>query len=132
VPLHGFATLGVPEAAFKKLETLDYWKVALLRHESLKELEELAPQVTQPILEKLRHVPAPFCWFTDHDPELVLRAFYLSVILAQHAENWNLLLANLDGTPLLPYCTCGWAYHAADRRASLCSACPPKSEAPEP
>jgi hypothetical protein len=94
----GFATLGVPEAAFKKLETLDYWKVALLRHESLKELEELAPQVTQPILEKLRHAPAPFCWFTDHDPELVLRAFYLSVILAQHGENWNLLLANLDAT----------------------------------
>jgi hypothetical protein len=98
----GFAALGVPETAFKTLDALDYWKVGLVRHELLQELKDLAPQVMQPVMEKLKGAPAPFCWLADRDPEEVLRAFYTSAILAQHTPSWNLLLANLDGS-LKPY-----------------------------
>ena len=93
-----YASLGVAESAFKKLEAQDYWKIGLLAHETLSELQKLTPEVTKPILKELRKAPTPFCWFADHDPEIVIRAFYLSVILAQHTENWNLLLANVDSS----------------------------------
>jgi hypothetical protein len=92
----GFAALGVPEAAFKTLDSLDYWKVGLIRHELLQDLKDLAPQVTQPVMEKLSTAPPPFCWLAERDPEEVLRAFYMSVILSQHSPSWNLLLANVD------------------------------------
>ena len=94
----GFAALGVPESAFKTLDSLDYWKVGLIRHELLQDLKDLAPQVTQPVMEKLSTAPPPFCWLAERDPEEVLRAFYMSVILAQHSPSWNLLLANVDAT----------------------------------
>ena len=94
----GFAALGVPEAAFKTLDSLDYWKLGLIRHELLQDLKDLAPQVTQPVMEKLRNAPPPFCWLAERDPDEVLRAFYISVILAQHSASWNLLLANVDAT----------------------------------
>ena len=90
------SALGVAETAFKKLDAEDYWKIGLLGHEVLEHLESLAPEVTKPIREELRKAPAPFCYFADHDPEMVIQAFYLAVILAQHTENWNLLLAKLD------------------------------------
>ena len=91
-----FASLGVAESAFKKLGAQEYWKIGLMAHETLSELETLAPEVTKPILKELRKAPAPFCWFAEHDPEIVIRAFYLSVILSQHTDSWNLLLANID------------------------------------
>ncbi|MEW5898003.1 MAG: PglZ domain-containing protein [Bacillota bacterium] len=91
-----YAALGIPEAAFKKLAAEDYWKIGLLGHSVLEELSELTPEVTGPIREELARAPAPFCWLAEHNPETVIRSFYLSVILAQHAENWRLLLANLD------------------------------------
>jgi hypothetical protein len=91
-----FASLGVAESAFKKLDTQDYWKIGLMSHETLLELETLAPEVTKPILHQLRKAPAPFCWLAEHDPEIVIRAFYISVILSQHTEHWNLILGNID------------------------------------
>jgi len=98
----GFAALGVPEAAFKTLDALDYWKVGLIRHELLQDLKDLAPQVTQPVMEKLRNAPPPFCWLAERDPEEVLRAFYMSAILVQHTPSWSLLLANVDAS-MKPY-----------------------------
>ena len=91
-----FSALGVPEAAFKRLGAEDYWKIGLLGHEALADLEFLTPEVTRPIRDELRKAPSPFCWFADHGADLVIRAFYLSVILSQHVEHWNLLLANID------------------------------------
>jgi len=91
-----YAALGVAEAAFKKQNAEDYWKIGLLGYEVLEELETLTPEITKPIREALRTAPAPFCHFANHSAELVVRVFYLSVILAQHSENWNLLLANID------------------------------------
>ena len=91
-----FAALGIPESAFKRLDAEDYWKIGLLGHGVLEELSSLSPEVTQPIKEQLRSAPAPFRWFVDHDPEMVVRAFYLAVILAQHVEHWQLLPANID------------------------------------
>lgn len=91
-----YAALGIPGAAFKKPSSEDYWRIGLLAHDALAELEELAPEVTRPIKEELSRAPAPFRWFTDHDPEAVTRAFYLSAILVQHTEQWRLLLANID------------------------------------
>ena len=90
------AALGVPESAFKKLEAQDYWQIGLLSHQALRDLESLAPEVTAPIREQLHGAPAPFCWFVEQDVELVTQAFYLSLILSQHCDHWNLLLANID------------------------------------
>jgi len=91
-----YAALGIAEAAFKKLDAQDYWKIGLLNYSALDELETLTPEITKPIREELRSAPAPFCHFANRSPELVVKAFYLSVILAQHSDTWNLLLANID------------------------------------
>jgi hypothetical protein len=94
-----FATLGVPEKAFKKLDSRDLWTIGLLKHEELRVLEYLAADIIKPIKDQFSQAEPPFCWFGDHDPERVIRAFYLSAILAQHFDNWQLMLANID--PLL-------------------------------
>ena len=91
-----YAALGVPESAFKNLGSLDYWKIGLLGHQALNELATLSPEITKFIKAELRKAPEPFCWFAERDPETVIRAFYLSVILSQHHSQWSLLLANVD------------------------------------
>jgi hypothetical protein len=91
-----YAALGIADMAFKKLDPECYWRIGLLGHAVLEELELLDPEVTHPIRTALRRAPAPFCWFGERDPETVLRAFYLAVILAQHLPGWRLLLANVD------------------------------------
>lgn len=91
-----YAALGIAEAAFKKMNAQDYWKIGLLSYNALDELETLTPEITKPIKEELRSAPAPFCHFANRSPEHVVKAFYLSVILAQHSDNWNLLIANID------------------------------------
>jgi hypothetical protein len=97
-----FAALGVAEAAFKKLDDQDYWKIGLLRQETLDQLDSLAPDISRPIRDELRKAPAPFCWFGIRDTDLIIRAFYLSLVLSQHFDNWSLLLANID-QQLAPY-----------------------------
>jgi len=91
-----YSALGVAESAFKALGAEDYWSIGLLGHEQLEELEALAPEITKPILEELAKAPAPFSWFAKYPTDTVLRAFYLSVILSEHFEHWNLLLAKID------------------------------------
>jgi len=91
-----FSALGVAETAFKKLKEEGYWRIGLLGHEAMGELESLAPEITAPIRDELRKAPAPFCWFAGHDPDRVVRGFYLSVILAQHTGLWSFILAKID------------------------------------
>ena len=91
-----YASLGVADSAFKQLKAEDYWTIGLLGHGALAELEDLAPEITKPIRTELEKAPPPFCWFATRDADLVIRAFYLAVILSQHTPNWNLLLANVD------------------------------------
>ncbi len=91
-----FSALGIAPSAFMKLDAEAYWTIGLLGHEVIEELQELTPEVTRPIREALDRAPSPFCWFGKRDPDIVIRAFYLSVILAQHSPNWKLLLANVD------------------------------------
>jgi hypothetical protein len=91
-----YSALNVADSAFKELDAKAYWRIGLLAHEALAELGRLAPDIITPIIEKLRKAPAPFCWFAEHDAELVLKAFYLSLILSQHLEHWSLVLANID------------------------------------
>lgn len=93
-----FSALGVGSSAFKQLDARDYWKIGLLGHEALEELDSLAPEVTRTIKEELGKASAPFSWLATRDPDIVIRAFYLSVILAQHLENWPLLLPTIDPT----------------------------------
>ncbi len=91
-----YSALNVADSAFKELDAQAYWQIGLLAHQALGELERLAPEITAPIVERLRKAPAPFCWFAEHDADLVLKAFYLSLILSQHLEHWSLMLANID------------------------------------
>jgi PglZ domain-containing protein len=90
------AALGISGSAFKTLDAEDYWRIGLLGHDALEELEDLAPEVTKPIREELLQAPVPFCWFADRDPDLVVRALYLSTVFFQHLPNVSLLLANID------------------------------------
>src|SRR6266568_2362059 len=91
-----YAALDVADAAFQKLDDTYYWRVGLHGYQTLQELETLAPAVTGPIKRDLAKAPPPFCWFGKYETELIIRAFYLSVILAQHTSNWKLLLINVD------------------------------------
>jgi len=91
-----FAALGLPELAFKKLRSEDYWRIGLLGHQTMRDLDRLTGEVLKPIKQQLQQAPPPFGWFVDQDPEMVVRGFYLSTILAQHTDNWKLLLANVD------------------------------------
>lgn len=84
-----FAALGVADAAFTKLRAEEYWKIGLLGHEALSELDALAPEVTQPIKAALQQALAPFRFFADSPPDLVLRATLLAAILAQHRTDWR-------------------------------------------
>jgi hypothetical protein len=91
-----YAALGVADAAFKSQDPAGLWKLGLHGHGALAEVESIAPEVMTTIRRDLRAAPAPFCWFADRDPETVMRAFYLAVIVSQHTSNWKLLIANLD------------------------------------
>jgi len=91
-----FATLGVEDAAFKKLDSKSYWKICLLNHGKFKQLNTLAPKVMNTIKDQISKAPKPFCWFSDQDPEKIIRGFYLSLIVSQHFNNWQVLLANID------------------------------------
>jgi hypothetical protein len=91
-----FAALGLPELAFKKLHSEDYWRIGLLGHQTMRDLDQLTGEVMKPIKQQLLQAPVPFCWFVDQDAEMVVVGFYLSTILAQHTDKWDLLLANID------------------------------------
>lgn len=93
-----YAALGIPQSAFKSHDTLDYWKIGLQGHAVLKDLADLSPEATRLIKGELKKAPEPFCWFIDREPEEVIRAFYLSMILSQHFQQWSLLLANIDAS----------------------------------
>ncbi|MDI9570605.1 MAG: PglZ domain-containing protein [Pseudomonadota bacterium] len=91
-----YSALGVPDAAFKRPEAKSYWRIGLIGYPALEELDTLAPEVAHSIRAELRSAPAPFRWFADSPPELIVRAFYLSTILIQHVDHWKLLLAGID------------------------------------
>ncbi len=91
-----YAALDVADSAFQKLDDTYYWRVGLHGYQTLQELAALAPEVTELIKRDLAKAPAPFCWFGKYETETVIRAFYLSVILAQHLPNWKLLLVHVD------------------------------------
>ena len=91
-----YVALDVADSAFQKLDDTFYWRVGLHGYQTLQELATLAPEVTEPIKRDLAKAPAPFCWFGKYETETVIRAFYLSVILAQHLPNWKLLLVHVD------------------------------------
>jgi hypothetical protein len=91
-----FAVLGIPDSAFKKLNPEDYWKIGIAGYEVMEELNRIAPEITKIIIDELKLAPAPFCFIADYGTEAVISAFYLSVILSQHTEQWQLLLANID------------------------------------
>lgn len=91
-----FATLGIADQAFKKLDTKSYWKICLLNHEELKNLYDLTPDVMQVVKDHLSDAPKPFCWFANQDPEKIIRALYLTIILSQHGKGWNKILPLID------------------------------------
>jgi len=39
-----YAALGIADAAFKKLDAEDYWKIGLIGHEAIEELDQLVPE----------------------------------------------------------------------------------------
>jgi len=91
-----YAALGVPEAAFTRLGARAYWKIGLVGHDALAELDDLAPQITRAIRDELRAAPWPFSLLAGDDPDRAVHAFYTSIILAQHFDRWRLLLPNVD------------------------------------
>jgi len=91
-----FAALGIPEAAFKHLDSGSCWQIGLLKHDVLRNLDSIAPSVAVSIKKRLREAPKPFAWFADHPADLVLKAFYYSLILSQHTDHWELVSVSMD------------------------------------
>jgi len=93
-----FASLGLGNVAFKKLESGDYWKI-VFAHEEFKELEDLAPDTLNRIKKYLEKAPKPFNWCATQDPAVVINNLYLAVILSQHSNEWKSILIqiNADG-----------------------------------
>lgn len=91
-----YSALDVAKFAFQKLDHTYYWHVGLHGFRTLEELEHLAPTVTAPIKKELEQAPAPFQWFGRYETDMIIRAFYLSVILAQHLPSWKLVLTYID------------------------------------
>ena len=91
-----FASLGISESAFKTLSSGEYWKIGLSKSDELKELSTLTPAVVKTIKDYLSISPKPFCWFADHDPDLVIRGFYLSLVLSQYFEDWKPILGSIE------------------------------------
>lgn len=90
-----FASLGLGNVAFKKLESGDYWKI-VFAHEEFKELEDLAPDILDKIKKYLEKAPRPFNWCATQDPAVVINSLYLAVILSQHTDDWKSLLIQID------------------------------------
>lgn len=87
-----YSALGIPQIAFSIPQPEDYWKLGMVEHDAIEELEEIAPEITAPIREGLRNAPAPFCWFAERDRDIVVKVFYLGAILLQHTSQWRLVL----------------------------------------
>ena len=90
-----FASLGLGDVAFKKLESGDYWKI-VFAHEEFKELEDLAPDVLVRIKKYLEKAPRPFNWCATQDPAVVINSLYLAVIVSQHSDDWKSFLGQVD------------------------------------
>lgn len=91
-----YSALGIPQIAFSIPQPEDYWKLGMVGHAAIEELEEIAPEITAPIREGLRNAPAPFCWFAERDPDIVVKVFYLGAILLQHTSQWRLVLKAIN------------------------------------
>ena len=98
-----YASLGVPEAAFKKQNTRQYWRIGLVGRQAIENLASFSSDIADSVRANLRQAPTPFCWLADSPQEPVIRAFYLAVILSQHSEQWKFILAKID-PDLQPYC----------------------------
>ena len=90
------AALGMGSSAFGSADPVGNWQIGLLHHTEFTELGRLAPEAMETMKKRLARAPRPFNWFADHDPEDVVRGFYLGLILSQHDPNWELLLTRID------------------------------------
>lgn len=93
-----YAVLGVPDRAFKKPDAQTCWRIAISSRSAWEALTSLAPDAAIAVKHHLRTAPPPFCHVADAPPELVVRAFWLAVVLSQHCEHWKLLLGQIDPT----------------------------------
>jgi hypothetical protein len=93
-----YACLGMGDSAFKRLDAEHYWKIGLVYHGELKVLSSLTPEILLSVKRDLASAPKPFSWFGDdaHDPDVLIRGFYLSLILSQHIDDWQSVLPSLD------------------------------------
>lgn len=91
-----YSALGIPEAAFYFNQQQDYWKIALLGGDEITELQRDFPRITKNIITELRKAPSPFNWFAI-DVSSAMQCFYLSLLLAQHHERWDLLVRSICG-----------------------------------
>ena len=104
-----FAVLDIPDRAFRTLDSRDLLALVLLKRDDIQRLEEISPDIIAPIRDKLESSQPPFCYFRKYSSDKVVRAFYLSAILSQHIESWNLLLAHVD-PQLMPLSTIDSAF----------------------
>lgn len=91
-----FSLLGIPHSAFKQLHAGDLWQLMFTKNEKMQELQSFAPEIINIIKSEIMKSEKPFCWFADEDPNTIVRGFFTSLILSQHTEDWQILLANVD------------------------------------
>ena len=91
-----FSLLGIPQSAFKQLHASDLWQLMFTKNEKMLELESFAPEIISIIKSEIMKADKPFCWFANENPETIVRGFFTSLILSQHTDDWQILLANVD------------------------------------
>ena len=91
-----FSLLGIPHSAFKQLHASDLWQLMFTKNEKMQELQSFAPEIIGIIKSEIMKAEKPFCWFADENPDTIVRGFFTSLILSQHTDDWQILLANVD------------------------------------
>jgi hypothetical protein len=90
-----YSLLGIPHSAFKQLPVGDLWQL-VLKNEKIDELQTFAPEIVNIIKSEIMKTEKPFCWFANEDSNKIIRGFFTSLILSQHTNDWQILLANVD------------------------------------
>lgn len=83
---------------FRKPTSAEIRRLCIEQYDRLEEVQRTLPsEVTSVLIEAIENAEPPFCWLLKRDPEDVIMAFTLSLLLSQYDHlDPKLLLANFD------------------------------------
>jgi hypothetical protein len=82
---------------FAKLSPTDIRRLCIEQHHALDDLSRvLPPDVMDTLRQTIASAPKPFNLLLERDPDQVMLAFTLAVLMRQHGLEYQILLSNLD------------------------------------